>query len=130
MVECIALDPSPSTFDRMMTQISQRRNFIDAYSGEAPWDIGRIQNSFLAIADQLQSPVLDACCGTGDMAVYLSAIGNQLIAFDYLKEPTRRDRARAAKQNLRRLSRCDEERLEPHRDWLPARTGEAIWSLK
>lgn len=83
-----------------MTQIPARQNFVDAYAGEAPWDIGRPQASFLAIADQVASPVLDAGCGTGDIALELAARGHQVTGFDYLEEPIRRARAKAAERKL------------------------------
>lgn len=83
-----------------MTQISARQNFVDAYAGEAPWDIGRPQASFLAIADQVASPVLDAGCGTGDIALELAARGHQVTGFDYLEEPIRRAKSKAADRGL------------------------------
>ncbi|HEX4413617.1 MAG TPA: class I SAM-dependent methyltransferase [Lacipirellulaceae bacterium] len=83
-----------------MTQIPTPRTFQEAYFGEAPWDIGRIQNAFAAVADQVKSPVLDAGCGTGDMALYFAAKGLQVVGIDYLEEPIRRARAKAAERNL------------------------------
>ncbi|HEX3601550.1 MAG TPA: class I SAM-dependent methyltransferase [Lacipirellulaceae bacterium] len=84
-----------------MTQIPTQQHFKEAYSGEAPWDIGRIQSAFAAIADQVKSPVLDAGCGTGDMALYLASKGQQVTGLDFLEEPIRRARAKAAERNLK-----------------------------
>src|ERR1700749_4267627 len=84
-----------------MTQIPTAQHFQEAYSGEAPWDIGRIQPAFAAIADHVKSPVLDAGCGTGDMALYLAGKGQQVTGIDYLEEPIRRARAKAAERNLK-----------------------------
>src|SRR4051812_448713 len=84
-----------------MAQIPTPQTFKEAYSGEAPWDIGRIQGAFAAIADQVKSPVLDAGCGTGDMALYFAAKGHKVVGIDYLEEPIRRARAKAAEQNLK-----------------------------
>jgi cyclopropane fatty-acyl-phospholipid synthase-like methyltransferase len=84
-----------------MTQIPSQQTFKEAYAGEAPWDIGRIQPAFAAIADQVKSPVLDAGCGTGDMALYFAAKGQQVVGIDYLEEPIRRARAKAAERNLK-----------------------------
>jgi SAM-dependent methyltransferase len=84
-----------------MTQIPTAQSFQEAYAGEAPWDIGRIQSAFATIADQVKSPVLDAGCGTGDMALYFAAKGHQVVGIDYLEEPIRRARAKAAVRNLK-----------------------------
>ncbi len=83
-----------------MSQIPTTQTFKDAYADVAPWDIGRIQNAFAAIADQVKSPVLDAGCGTGDMAIYFAAKGHQVTGVDFLEEPIRRARAKAVEQNL------------------------------
>ena len=42
------------------------------YAGQAPWDIGGPQPTFMAVADQITGTVLDAGCGTGDHAVYFN----------------------------------------------------------
>lgn len=83
-----------------MPQAPTRQNFVDAYAGDAPWDIGRAQAPFVAIADQVKSPVLDAGCGTGDTALYLASRGHQVTGIDYLEEPIRRARAKAAERGL------------------------------
>jgi cyclopropane fatty-acyl-phospholipid synthase-like methyltransferase len=44
--------------------------------------------------------VLDAGCGTGDMALYFAAKGHQVVGIDYLEEPIRRARGKAAERNL------------------------------
>ena len=75
-------------------------HFAQAYAGEAPWDIGRPQAGFLAILDQVMSPVLDAGCGTGDTAIHLASLGHTVIAFDYLDEPIRRARAKATERGV------------------------------
>jgi 2-polyprenyl-3-methyl-5-hydroxy-6-metoxy-1,4-benzoquinol methylase len=84
-----------------MTRVPNQQTFQEAYAGEAPWDIGRIQPAFAAIADQVKSPVLDAGCGTGDMALYFAQKGHQVVGIDYLEEPIRRARAKAAERNLK-----------------------------
>jgi len=56
-----------------MTQIPNQQTFKDAYAGEAPWDVGRPQDAFVAVADRVVSPVLDAGCGTGDIALFFAA---------------------------------------------------------
>jgi 2-polyprenyl-3-methyl-5-hydroxy-6-metoxy-1,4-benzoquinol methylase len=84
-----------------MTQVPTPQTFQEAYAGEAPWDIGRIQSAFAAIADHVKDPILDAGCGTGDMALYFAAKGHQVTGLDYLEEPIRRARAKAAERNLK-----------------------------
>ena len=83
-----------------MTQTHTRQHFAEAYTGEAPWDIGRPQAPFLAVADHVKGPVLDSGCGTGDMALHFAALGHQVTAFDYLEEPIRRARAKAVERGL------------------------------
>ncbi len=83
-----------------MTQLPGRQHFSDAYAAEAPWDIGRPQASFLTAAHLVKSPVLDAGCGTGDSALYFAERGHQVVAFDFLEEPIRRARAKAAERGL------------------------------
>src|SRR4051812_10866719 len=99
--DCTTLTRELSTTPHpAMTQIPTAQTFKDAYADVAPWDIGRIQNAFAAIADQVKSPVLDAGCGTGDMAIYFAEKGHQVTGLDYLDEPIRRARAKAAERNL------------------------------
>src|SRR4051794_39659337 len=83
-----------------MTQIPTQQTFVEAYAGEAPWDIGRPQDPFVAIADRVVSPVLDAGCGTGDTSIFLASRGHEVTGIDYLEEPIRRARAKAADRDL------------------------------
>jgi len=46
-----------------MDKIIERSAFENAYAGKAPWDIGKPQKPFVAAADRMASPVLDAGCG-------------------------------------------------------------------
>ena len=46
-----------------------RASFESFYAGPAPWDIGKPQRPFVAVADRVMSPVLDAGCGTGELAL-------------------------------------------------------------
>src|SRR5262249_43506843 len=50
-----------------------RATFEDFYAGPAPWDIGKPQGTFVAIADRVTGPVLDAGCGTGEHALFFAA---------------------------------------------------------
>jgi len=42
--------------------------------------------------------VLDAGCGTGDMSIFLAGRGNQVTGVDYLEEPIRRAKQKAAER--------------------------------
>jgi cyclopropane fatty-acyl-phospholipid synthase-like methyltransferase len=83
-----------------MTQLPTQQTFADAYTGEAPWDIGRPQKALIAVADQVTGPLLDAGCGTGDAALFFAARGLDVTGIDYLDEPIRRAKAKAAERGL------------------------------
>jgi cyclopropane fatty-acyl-phospholipid synthase-like methyltransferase len=74
--------------------------FESFYAGPAPWDIGRPQRAFTAIADQVTSPVLDAGCGTGENALFFAAQGHRVIGIDFVKEAIRRARRKAGERGL------------------------------
>jgi cyclopropane fatty-acyl-phospholipid synthase-like methyltransferase len=74
--------------------------FESFYSGPAPWDIGRPQRPFTAIADQVKSPVLDAGCGTGENALFFAAQGHKVIGIDFVKEAIRRARRKATERGV------------------------------
>jgi len=77
-----------------------RTTFENLYAGPAPWDIGRPQGQFVAIADRVTSPVLDAGCGTGEHALFLASRGRRVIGIDFVEEAIRRARAKAAERGL------------------------------
>jgi cyclopropane fatty-acyl-phospholipid synthase-like methyltransferase len=77
-----------------------RGTFANMYAGTAPWDIGKPQRHFTAIADQLTSPVLDAGCGTGEHALFFAARGLRVVGIDFVDEAVRRARAKAAQRGL------------------------------
>jgi len=58
--------------------------FNDAYRSTPPWDIGRPQGAFRAIADAgaLHGRVLDAGCGTGEHALLAASLGFDTTGFD------------------------------------------------
>jgi SAM-dependent methyltransferase len=65
-----------------------------------PWDIGKPQPPFVAVADQVVSPVLDAGCGTGGTSLFFAARGEQVTGIDFVEEAIRRARAKAQEQGL------------------------------
>jgi cyclopropane fatty-acyl-phospholipid synthase-like methyltransferase len=83
-----------------MSKVPDRATFESAYAGKAPWDIGKPQGPFAAAADRVTSPVLDAGCGTGDTALFFAARGHRVTGIDFVEEPIRRARAKAAQRGL------------------------------
>jgi ubiquinone/menaquinone biosynthesis C-methylase UbiE len=79
-----------------MTSIPDRNTFESAYAGKAPWDVGKPQNAFVDVADQITGAILDAGCGTGENALFFAAKGHQVTGIDFLEEPIRRARRKAA----------------------------------
>jgi cyclopropane fatty-acyl-phospholipid synthase-like methyltransferase len=77
-----------------------RATFAELYGGKAPWDIGRPQPAFVAIADRVAGPVLDAGCGTGEHALYFAARGHRVVGIDFVEEALRRARAKAEERGL------------------------------
>jgi SAM-dependent methyltransferase len=74
--------------------------FQSMYAGQAPWDIGRPQPAFVAIAGQIAGSVLDAGCGTGDHALYFAGRGCQVTGIDFVEEAIRRAKQKAEGRNL------------------------------
>ncbi|HVN74052.1 MAG TPA: class I SAM-dependent methyltransferase [Methanoregula sp.] len=58
--------------------------FEVAYRGRPPWDIGRPQKEFVALARQgeITGPVLDIGCGTGDNALFFAGEGYEVLGID------------------------------------------------
>src|SRR5262249_47463762 len=77
-----------------------RATFENLYAGKAPWDIGRPQGPFVAVADQVTGRVLDAGCGTGEHALFFAAWGCRVTGIDFLEEVIRRAQAKAAERGL------------------------------
>jgi cyclopropane fatty-acyl-phospholipid synthase-like methyltransferase len=82
------------------SQSVDRATFENFYGGPAPWDIGRPQARFTAIADRVVGPVLDAGCGTGEHALFFAARGHRVVGIDFVEEAIRRARAKAAQRGL------------------------------
>ena len=77
-----------------------RATFQNLYAGKAPWDIGKPQAAFVAVADRVTGPILDAGCGTGEHALFFAARGHRVIGIDFVEEAIRRARAKAAERGL------------------------------
>jgi cyclopropane fatty-acyl-phospholipid synthase-like methyltransferase len=83
-----------------MTGIPDRNTFETAYAGQAPWDIGKPQKSFIDVAYQITGRILDAGCGTGDTALFLAGRGNQVTGIDFLAVPIERAKRKADERGL------------------------------
>ena len=77
-----------------------RATFENLYDGPAPWDIGKPQERFVAIADRVRSPVLDAGCGTGEHALYLASREHRVTGIDFVEAAIRRARVKAVERGL------------------------------
>jgi cyclopropane fatty-acyl-phospholipid synthase-like methyltransferase len=77
-----------------------RASFETFYDEKAPWDTGRPQGTFVAIADQVKGTILDAGCGTGEHALFFAAQGHRVVGIDFVEEAVRRARAKAAERGL------------------------------
>lgn len=76
--------------------------FVQAYQGTPPWDIGRPQPAFVALADAgvIEGPVLDAGCGTGENALFLAGRGLTVLGVDAVPAAIAAARTKAAERGL------------------------------
>jgi cyclopropane fatty-acyl-phospholipid synthase-like methyltransferase len=86
--------------DLVASSSIDRATFENFYAGPAPWDIGKPQGPFVAVADQVVSPVLDAGCGTGEHALFFASRGRRVTGIDFVAEAIRRARRKAADRGL------------------------------
>jgi cyclopropane fatty-acyl-phospholipid synthase-like methyltransferase len=86
--------------DAVVNNSVDRATFEDFYDGNAPWDIGKPQKPFAAVADRVIGSVLDAGCGTGDHALFFAARGHRVTGIDFVEEAIRRARTKAAERGL------------------------------
>ena len=77
-----------------------RATFEGLYAAPAPWDIGKPQGAFAAVADGVRSPVLDAGCGTGEHALFFASRGHRVTGIDFVEEAIRRAQTTAAERGL------------------------------
>src|SRR4051812_38342224 len=83
-----------------MTTVPDKATFENMYAGGAPWDIGKPQPAFIEVADKITGNVLDAGCGTGDTSLFFASRGNKVTGIDFLEEPIKRAKQKAAEQGL------------------------------
>ena len=77
-----------------------RGTFEEFYARPAPWDIGKPQGTFAAVAARVTGPVLDAGCGTGEHALFFAARGHRVTGIDFVPEAIRRARRKADERGL------------------------------
>jgi cyclopropane fatty-acyl-phospholipid synthase-like methyltransferase len=80
--------------------ILDRAAFEGKYLGKPPWDIDKPQLAFIAVADQVTGPVLDAGCGTGENALFFAARGVRVTGIDFVEEAIRQAQSKATKRGL------------------------------
>jgi cyclopropane fatty-acyl-phospholipid synthase-like methyltransferase len=90
--------------------------------GTAPWDIGRPQQAIVRVADSgdIQEPVLDAGCGSGEHALMAAQMGLEATGVDISQTAIEHARAKARARGLLVdflvgdvLALPDLERLQP-----------------
>jgi cyclopropane fatty-acyl-phospholipid synthase-like methyltransferase len=79
-----------------MSDPSAEKRFSDYYADRPPWDIGRPQDAFVGAVDLIGPRVLDAGCGTGDLAIWLAGRGHTVTGVDFLPGPLEVARSKAA----------------------------------
>ena len=83
-----------------MTDIHDKKHFENSYKQKAPWDIPGPQPAFVEVADQIKGSILDAGCGTGENAMFFAQRGNNITGIDFLEDPIRRAKKKAAERGL------------------------------
>ena len=83
-----------------MSNIPEKHHFENAYKEKAPWDIPAPQPVFVEAADHITGSILDVGCGTGENALFFAQRGNSVTGIDYLDEPIKRAKEKAADRGL------------------------------
>jgi SAM-dependent methyltransferase len=77
-------------------------DFDTLYAGTPPWDIGRPQPAFLALAEagEFRGRVLDVGCGTGEHALLAAELGLEATGVDVAGSAIDAARVKAAERGL------------------------------
>jgi cyclopropane fatty-acyl-phospholipid synthase-like methyltransferase len=77
-------------------------DFDPMYDGTPPWDIGRPQPAYEAVADagKLRGVVLDVGCGTGEHALMAAARGYEAVGVDASPKAITRAKQKASQRGL------------------------------
>ncbi len=88
--------PAENRYTAAMTRESPLvERFRDAYQGQPPWEAGHAQPAIVQVAPRMRGSVLDAGCGTGDNALYLSRQGHLVYGVDFVPEVIARAKEKA-----------------------------------
>jgi SAM-dependent methyltransferase len=101
------------------------RQWDAVYAGVPPWEIGRAQPGFVALADagRLCGRLLDLGCGTGETTLLAAAHGADALGVDLSRRAVQLARAKAARRGVpARFAVADVLHLDRLRE--PDRTGE------
>lgn len=81
-----------------MAHIERDYDAMYAADTPPPWEIGAPQPALVALLDliEIESPVLDVGCGTGELTTYVARRGHQVLGIDGSVEGVAQARAKAA----------------------------------
>ncbi|GIW85857.1 MAG: hypothetical protein KatS3mg108_0181 [Isosphaeraceae bacterium] len=79
-----------------------RERFEPMYADRPPWDIGGPQPAMIQAAEAglIRGDVLDAGCGTGELALWLASRGHKVLGIDVVPAALEQARAKAAERGL------------------------------
>jgi SAM-dependent methyltransferase len=92
----IGLRTEPET----ATKSIDRTIFESIYAGQPRWEIGRPQQAFLDVADQITGSILDVGCGTGENALFFAKRRQKVTGIDFLAEPITLAKQKATDRGL------------------------------
>jgi SAM-dependent methyltransferase len=77
-------------------------DFEESYAGRPPWDIGKPQPLFAALAEagELRGRVLDAGCGTGEHTLMAASLGLDATGIDVAPTAIARAREKARERGI------------------------------
>ncbi len=78
-------------------------DFEESYSGTPPWDIGKPQPLFVALAEagELHGRVLDAGCGTGEHVLMAASMGLDVTGIDAAPTAIARAQEKARERGIK-----------------------------
>ncbi len=80
--------------------VHDRSSFENLYTGQPRWEIGRPQRAFLEAADRITGSILDAGCGTGEIALHFARLGHAVTGIDFLSEPIEEARRKSRERGI------------------------------
>lgn len=80
--------------------VHDRESFENLYAGQPRWEIGRPQQAFLEVADQITGSILDSGCGTGEISLHFASQGHKVTGIDFLAEPIAIAKRKAEERGL------------------------------